>query len=582
MSETFQKALLEKIRLSLKKAYPNISEEELSQIEVTVSSQEKFGHYQCNSAMKLAKSLKIPPRAIGESVAKFLSEDNVTFKKVDVEGPGFINITLNDQLIAKKVDQMILKEDLDIEKVGTFKKIVIDFSSPNIAKEMHVGHLRSTIIGDSLARIFEFQGYDVLRLNHLGDWGTAFGMLIAYLKEKRRDLLEKKESATLTDLVIAYKESKKLFDEDPDFKKRSQQEVVKLQSGDKEALSLWKIICEISQKAYQEIYDLLDIKLIERGESFYNPMLLDLIKELEDKGEITVSDGAKCLFIEGFKNREGEPLPLMLQKSDGGFGYDTTDMAAIKHRIFEEKGDRLIYVTDLGQATHFEMIFEAAKKVGFLNPQKTRVDHVGFGLVLGSDNKKFKTRSGETEKLIDLLNTAIIEAEKILLEKTPHLTVEERHHAAKILGLGAVKYSDLSTHRTSDYQFAYDKMLRFEGNTAAFILYSYVRVFGIKRKLNLQEIPKEGHITLTHPSEIALALHLSRFSETIELVAETLLPNRLTDYLYTLAEKFNAFFRDCQVIGSEQEISRIRLAEATARVLKKGLNLLGIETLERM
>jgi arginyl-tRNA synthetase len=305
---------------------------------------------------------------------------------------------------------------------------------------------------------------------------------------------------------------------------------------------------------------------------------------LEAKGLVTLSDGAKCVFLEGFQNREGESLPLMIQKSDGGYNYDTTDMAAIRQRIEDEKANRLIYVTDQGQSTHFHMVFIAAEKAGYLDPSKVRTDHVGFGLVLGADGKKFRTRSGETEKLVDLLNAAIEEAKKILLARDPKISEEELNHAAKVLGLGAIKYADLSSHRMSDYQFSYEKMLRFEGNTAAFILYSYVRVGGIKRKVNANIdalIGKEA-ITLQHPSEVALALHLSQFQETLDQVTDSLLPNRLTEYLFGLAEKFNAFFRDCRVEGVAEQNSRLQLAELTARVLKKGLNLLGIETLERM
>ncbi len=553
------------------------------EVELTQSTQEKFGHYQCNSAMKLAKELKQNPRVVAASIVEKLGPQEA-IEKLEIEGPGFINITLSKEYLSKRLTEMVREDHFGIHRSGKPLKIAIDFSSPNTAKEMHVGHLRSTIIGECLARVFEFLGDDVLRINHIGDWGTAFGMLIAYMRQEKPKVLSGEEAANLTDLMNWYKASKLRFDQDADFKKTSQLEVVALQGGDPSSLAAWKIICDISIKAYRAIYDLLGVTLIDRGESFYNPLLQDLVKDLENKGLVTVSEGAKCIFLEGFQNREGESLPLMIQKSDGGYNYDTTDMAAIRHRIFDEKADRLIYVTDQGQSTHFQMIFKAAEKAGYLDPKKVRCDHVGFGLVLGPDGKKFRTRSGETERLIDLLTRAIDEAEKILEKRSPELSKEELAHASKILGLGAIKYADLSSHRMSDYQFSYEKMLRFEGNTAAFILYSYVRVQGIKRKVNktVEDALKAGSISIAHPSEIALGVHLCQFAETIDQVADSLLPNRLTEYLFTLAEKFNAFFRDCRVEGSQEETSRLLLAELTARVLKQGLNLLGIETLERM
>lgn len=568
---TILSQLKKKFDAALQAAFPEL---ELA-VDLTESTQSKFGHYQCNSAMKAAKLLKKNPREVAFAIVEKVDPEGM-IEKMEIEGPGFINITLSASYLEARVERM-LTQNLGIEKEEKRSKVIIDFSSPNTAKEMHVGHLRSTIIGDCLARIFEFLGNEVIRLNHVGDWGTAFGMLIAYIKLHH----PKADNASLTDLVTWYKLSKAEFDANPDFKKTAQAAVVALQGGDPESLAAWKTICTISSKAYQEIYDLLDIQLIERGESFYNPILADTVADLEKKGLITLSNGAKCIFLEGFKNREGEGLPLMVQKSDGGYNYDTTDMAAIRHRIEDEKGNRLIYVTDQGQATHFQMIFKAAELAGYLDPKKVRVDHVGFGMVLGSDGKKFRTRSGETEKLIDLITAAIDEAEKILKEKNPELEPEERARAAKILGLGAIKYSDLSSHRMSDYVFSYEKMLRFEGNTAAFILYSYVRIGGIKRKIGLVDLPS-GKISLNHPSEIALGLHLARFPEMLQQVVDELLPHRLTDYLFTLAEKFNAFFRDCRVEGSEQQDSRVLLCEVTARTLKQGLTLLGIATLERM
>ncbi len=574
-----------KFQQAAEQAFPELSTQNVDiPTEVTPSTQDKFGHYQCNTAMKLTKWVKQPPRKIAEQIVAALDLQDQMIAHIEIAGPGFINITLNPSFLSQEVDVLLRDSHLGIDLPKHPERIIIDFSSPNVAKEMHVGHLRSTIIGDCLARLFEFLGHDVVRHNHIGDWGTAFGMLIAYMKDEVPQVLTGKQKTDLTHLVSWYRASKKRFDEEPDFKRRSQLEVVALQQGQPQARQAWEMICDISRKSYQEIYHLLHIRLIERGESYYNPYLAEIVNDLEKKGLVQISDGAKCIFLEGFQNREGEPLPLMVQKSDGGYNYDTTDMATIYHRIHMERGERLIYVTDAGQATHFQMIFKAAEKAGYLDPQHVRVDHVPFGLVLGPDGKKFRTRSGESERLIDLLLAAINHADKILQERNPDMAQGEREQLAQALGLGAIKYADLSNHRMSDYTFSYDRMLRFEGNTAAFLMYAYVRVAGIKRKVNIDPLTllRNTHIRLEHPSEIDLGLHLLRFDETLDIVANDLLPNRLTDYLYNLAEKFNAFFRDCRVEGSPQQNERLLLCEATAKVLKQGLDILGVQTVDRM
>lgn len=565
-------------------AYPELrDQQEPLTIELAQSKQESHGHYQFNSAMRLAKALKSSPRQVAERIIQHLNKGNI-ISTVEVAGPGFINITLNTDFISKATQECFNDPHMGIDLPKKPQKVVIDFSSPNIAKELHVGHLRSTIIGDCLARIFEFFGDDVLRLNHIGDWGTQFGMLIAYLKEEAPQVLTGDQETDLSHLVHWYKESKKRFDEDSEFKKRAQMEVSKLQGGDPSSLKAWKIICEISRKAYQEIYRLLDVKINDRGESYYNEMLANIVSNLEEKGLVVVSDGAKCIFLEGFQNREGEPLPFMVQKSDGGYNYATTDLAAMRQRVEIEKADRIIIITDAGQCTHFQMLAKASEKAGYLDPKKTHFDHVPFGVVLGPDGKKFKTRSGETERLIDLITTAVDKAREILEERSPNMEASERDQLAKALGIGAIKYADLSCHRTGDYTFSYDRMLRFEGNTAAFLMYAYVRVAGIKRRVgaDLEDVKKRATIKLEHPSEIDLGLHLVRFGEALQLVTVDLLPNRLTDYLYALAEKFNAFFRDCRVEGTTEQDSRLLLCEAVARTMKQGLHLLGVETVDRM
>ncbi len=553
--------------------------------EVTVSTQPQFGHYQCNNALKLAKELKKSPREVAEKMVadwKKLPEFHSMIAKLEIAGPGFINIFLTTQFLSQEITKVLHDPRLGVPLPLHIQRIIVEFSSPNIAKELHVGHLRSTIIGDCLARLFEFLGHDVLRLNHIGDWGTQFGMLIAYMRKEEPEVLEGRKSTDLPSLMGWYRASKERFDQDPAFKKEAQLQVVKLQGGDEVALAAWQMICDISRAAFKEIYALLDVNIVERGESFYNPYLPGVVADLEKKNMITVSDGAKCIYLEGYKGRDDTPLPIIIQKSDGGYNYDTTDMAAIRHRIEMEQADRVIVVTDAGQALHFEMIFKAAEKAGYLDRTKVRVDHVPFGVVLGPDGKKFKTRSGNTEKLIDLLLEGISHAEKILAERLPDLSPKEIHNMATVLGIDAIKYCDLSSHRIKDYSFSYDRMLRFEGNTAAFLLYAYVRMRSIQRKVGKDLSTIKEPIILEHPTEIDLALHLRQFGEALDVMADDLLPNRLADYLYNLAEKFHAFFRDCRVEGTPQENSRLLLCEAAARILHQGLQILGLKTLERM
>ncbi|MBY0530275.1 MAG: arginine--tRNA ligase [Rhabdochlamydiaceae bacterium] len=556
--------------------------------EVTQSTQTQFGHYQCNNALKLAKELKKSPRDVAAlliaNVDPKTSLGEPMIAKMEIAGPGFINITLDLQFLSLQTQAILSDERLGVPLPEKKQRVVVEFSSPNVAKELHVGHLRSTIIGDAIARLFEFLGHDVLRLNHIGDWGTQFGMLIAFMRETVPDVLTGVQNTDLSQLMQWYRESKKRFDADPEFKKRSQLQVVALQGGDPAALHAWQIICDISQKAFQEIYALLDVKIQVRGESFYNPELPKVIADLEQKGLISISDGAKCLFLDGFTTREGTPLPMIVQKSDGGFNYDTTDVAAMRHRVDVEKADRIIILTDAGQSLHFAMLAKACEKAGYLDPKRTQFDHVPFGVVLGPDGTKFKTRSGDTEKLIDLLQGAIAKAKEILTERLPEYSADEIEKMAAVLGIDALKYADLSCHRLKDYVFSYERMLKFEGNTAAFLLYAFVRIQGIKRKVgkNIAELISHTKITLNHLTEVELALHLRQFGETLDMMSRDLLPNRLCEYLYVLAEKFHAFFRDCRVEGSPEEDSRLVLCEATARILEKGLHLLGLKTLERM
>lgn len=568
------KTILVEIQEAFQRAAKKAFQEDLV-VEVTVASQEEFGHYQCNSPLAWSRERKKAPREVAKELVAAL---DATFFTVAIAGPGFVNITLTPSFLAERVREVAQDPYLGATPPLKREKILVEFSSPNVAKELHVGHLRSTILGDCFARLFEFLGQEVVRLNHIGDWGTQFGMLIAYMKEEAPLVLEGKAPTDLEGLMRWYRAAKVRFDADELFKKRAHLEVVRLQAGEKDSLHAWKLLCDISREGFQEIYDLLEVEIEERGESFYNPDLPKVVEELEQKGFITISDGAKCLYVEGFLNREGEPMPLMVQKSDGGYNYDTTDLAAIRHRIFEEKADRIIYVTDAGQSLHFQLVFAAAKKVGWLDPEKVRVDHASFGLVLGGDGKKFKTRSGNTEKLLDLLTEGIERARKVVEEKSPDMGEEEAAHLARVLGIGAIKYADLASARNKDYTFSYERMLRFEGNTAVFLLYAFVRMQGILRKTRATA----GKISIEHPSEISLAVHLCRFGECLGFVVQDLLPHRLAEYLYQLAEKFHAFFRDCHVAGTAQEASRRFLCEVSSRVLAQGLSLLGVRTVDRM
>ncbi|GGA05551.1 arginine--tRNA ligase [Okeania sp. KiyG1] len=555
---------------------------------VVPASNPKFGDYQCNVAMSLAKKLKNKPRAIATQIIEKLDITDIC-KPPEIAGPGFINITLKPEYIEVHLQQIIKDERLNISPTKNPQRVVIDFSSPNIAKEMHVGHLRSTIIGDSLARVLEFQGHDVLRLNHVGDWGTQFGMLITYLREAFPEALKTADVLDIGDLVAFYRQAKKRFDEDEDFKEKSREEVVNLQAGAEDSRYAWQLLCNQSRREFQVIYDLLDIELNERGESFYNSMLSGVVEELNKLSLLEENNGAQCVFLEGFTNKEGERLPLIVQKSDGGYNYATTDLAALCHRIEKEGAKRLIYVTDAGQANHFSQVWQVAKRAGWI-PENLEVVHVSFGLVLGEDGKKLKTRSGETVRLKDLLDEAINRArndlEKRLEEENRSESDEFIQKASEVVGLSAVKYADLSQNRNSNYVFSFDKMLALNGNTAPYLLYAYVRVKGIARKgeIDFEKLREDGKIILKDEQELVLGKHLLLLNEVLNMVAVELLPNRLCEYLYELSGKFNQFFENCPVLTSEEPLrtSRLLLCDLTARTLKLGLSLLGISVLERM
>jgi arginyl-tRNA synthetase len=572
---------------------------------LVAASNPKFGDYQANVALSLSKKLGKPPRIIAEEIVSKLDVSDIC-EPPEIAGPGFINLKLQTSYLEAQLNAIQVDDRLGIPTATTPQKQIVDFSSPNIAKEMHAGHLRSTIIGDSIARILEFCGHDVLRLNHVGDWGTQFGMLITHLFDRYPDLqgatfIETSLGNSLEgdinigDLVEFYREAKKKFDNNEEFQKRSREAVVRLQSRDSSDFlttwtkAAWFAICKASRKEFQIIYDLLNIKLIERGESFYNPLLPKVVKDLETTGLLEASQGAKCVFLDGFTNREGNPLPLIVQKTDGGYNYATTDLAALRYRIQEDKAKRIVYVTDEGQSNHFAQFFQVARKANWI-PEDVELVHVPFGLVLGEDGKKFKTRSGDTVRLRDLLDEAINRAradiENRLQEDERTETEEFIQNVAEVVGISAVKYADLSQNRTSSYVFSYDKMLSLKGNTAPYLLYAYVRIQGISRQGNIDftNLGINRQILLKEDAELTLAKHLLQLDEVIKEVEEDLLPNRLCDYLYQLSDKFNKFYENCPVLKSEEpaRTSRLMLCDLTAKTLKLGLSLLGIKVLERM
>jgi arginyl-tRNA synthetase len=553
-----------------------------------LSSNPKFGDYQANMAMGLSKKLGQQPRAIAQSIVDNLDVSEIC-EVPQIAGPGFINFTVKPSYLTSQLQAMQLDSRLGIPVAEKSQRVVVDFSSPNIAKEMHVGHLRSTILGDCIARVLEFRGHDVLRLNHVGDWGTQFGMLILYLREAYPQALITADALDLGDLVALYKKAKQRFDQDPEFQEAARKEVVKLQAKDPDTIKAWNLLCDQSRREFQVIYDRLNIQIAERGESFYNPYLAAVVDDLRTSGLLVESNGAQCVFLDGYVNREGDPLPLIIQKTDGGYNYATTDLAAVRYRIEIDRADRIIYITDSGQSDHFAQFFQVAKLANWV-PAHVEITHVPFGLVLGEDGKKIKTRSGETIKLKMLLDEGIDTFRKDLESR---LVADERQetpefiaNSAEVVGLSAVKYADLSQNRLSNYVFSYDKMLALQGNTAPYMMYAYVRVQGISRKggIDFENLGDNAPILLNEELELALAKQLLQLGSIVTEVERDLLPNRLCQYLFELSQKYNQFYDKHSVLQAEEPIrtSRLILSDLTAKTLKLGLDLLGIPVLERM
>ena len=578
------------LRAAMQRAFPDA--EATLDPQLAAASKPEFGDFQANGALPLAKPLKQPPRQIATAIVDQLSGDeafNALCLAPQIAGPGFINLTIRPERLAEELAARLGTDRLGVPAVDDAAPVVVDFSSPNIAKEMHVGHLRSTIIGDSLARVLEFRGHSVLRLNHVGDWGTQFGMLITHLKQVAPETLDTADAVDLGDLVAFYREAKKRFDDDDAFQATSRDEVVKLQGGDPVSLKAWGLLCDQSRREFQKIYDRLDIRLNERGESFYNPQLAAVVDDLRSSGLLVTDEGAGCVFLEGVVGKEGKPLPLIVQKSDGGFNYATTDLAAIRYRL-GSAGDgagRVIYVTDAGQAAHFAGVFQVAKRAGWV-PVAASLEHVPFGLVQGDDGKKLKTRAGDTVRLKDLLDEAVERAQADLRRR---LEEEERQESdsfidqvATTVGLAAVKYADLSTNRITNYQFSFERMLALTGNTAPYLLYAVVRISGIARKGGALDGELPERLVFEEPQEWALIRQLLQLDAVISEVESDLLPNRLCTYLFELSQSFNRFYDQVPVLKADEPMrsSRLALCRLAADTLKLGLSLLGIPSLERM
>ncbi|XP_003706581.1 arginine--tRNA ligase-like protein [Megachile rotundata] len=569
-------------------AYPDVCD---PPVIITSSNNPKFGDYQCNSAMPLSKQLnsngnKTNPRNVANNILSKVQESPL-ISKLEVAGAGFINIYLKKEFAQTTLSNLV-KSGKAFPPHVKKQRVLVDFSSPNIAKEMHVGHLRSTIIGDSIATLLEFLGHDVLRINHVGDWGTQFGMLIAHLQDRFPDYLI--VSPPITDLQSFYKESKIRFDTDEDFKKRAYSCVVKLQAFDPDMIKAWELICDVSRKEFQKVYNRLGIRLIERGESFYQKRMESIVKELELNGLLEDDEGRKVMW----GKHDGE-IPLTIIKSDGGFTYDTSDMAAIKQRLEEEKADWVIYVTDAGQATHFKILKSCAERAGIVKSCH-RIDHVGFGVVLGSDKKKFKTRSGDTVKLTDLLDEGLKRALEKLIEKGRDkvLTEEELKAAQESIAYGCIKYADLSHNRNHEYIFSFDKMLEDKGNTAVYLLYALTRIRSIARAANispekLREMAESTPISLEHDKEWKLAKVLLKFPDVLIKITKDLYVHQLCEFVYEISCAFTEFYDNCYCVEKNElgeitkiNVGRMLLTEATAIIMETCFSILGLKPVARM
>ncbi|MDG6363534.1 arginine--tRNA ligase [Glaesserella parasuis] len=548
---------------------------------VRQSGKVQFGDYQANGIMGAAKKLGLNPREFAQKVVDNVDLNGIA-EKLEIAGPGFINIFLAPTWLAQQTENAFSGDKLGIN-LNQAQTVVVDYSSPNVAKEMHVGHLRSTIIGDSVVRALEFLGNKVIRANHVGDWGTQFGMLIAYLEKMENEHASEME---LSDLEAFYRAAKEHYDSDEVFAEKARNYVVKLQSGDDYCRTMWKKLVNITMQQNQHNYNRLNVTLTENdvmGESLYNPMLPEIVADLKAQGLAVEDDGALVVFLDEFKNKDGNPMGVIVQKKDGGFLYTTTDIAAAKYRFETLKADRALVFSDTRQSQHMQQAWLITRKADYV-PDSFSLEHHNFGMMLGKDGKPFKTRTGGTVKLADLLDEAVERAEKLIAEKNPDLTASEKQAVVEAVAIGAVKYSDLSKNRTTDYVFDWDNMLSFEGNTAPYMQYAYTRVRSIFSRAGIDPNSLTGNIVLTDEKERNLAIKLLQFEEAVTVVAKDGTPHVLCQYLYELAGIFSSFYEACPILNAEESIkqSRLKLAHLTAKTLKQGLDLLGIKTVEKM
>jgi arginyl-tRNA synthetase len=544
-----------------------------------------FGDYQANCAMGAAKAMGTNPRELAGKIVEALELEGIA-DKLDIAGPGFINIHLNAQWLGEQIAKAQADTRLQVEQVTAPQNVVIDYSGPNLAKEMHVGHLRSTIIGDALARLLEFQGHKVIRQNHVGDWGTQFGMLIAELEEQ---LGAKGDDAmALKDLEVFYQQAKKHFDDDEAFANKARDYVVRLQSGDAQMLKLWEQFKTISLHHSTEIYQQLNVTLKDtdvRGESSYNNDLAPVVKDLQAQGLAVESDGAQVVFLQELADKEGNPSPMIIQKQGGGFLYATTDLAALRYRINTLHANRIMYFIDARQSLHMQQVFTLSRKAKFVG-ESVSLEHLAFGTMMGSDGKPFKTRSGGTVKLAELLTEAVERASALVTEKNPDLSADEIAEISRKVGIGSVKYADLCKTRTNDYIFSWESMLSFEGNTAPYLQYAFTRVQSIFRKAGVTPESLTSAILIGTEQEKNLAIKLLQFSEVLDQVAREAMPHLLCTYLYEIASLYMTFYEACPIlkdgIAPELRDSRLRLCHLVAKTIDQGLNLLGIEVMEKM
>ncbi|EJS85171.1 arginine--tRNA ligase [Pasteurella multocida subsp. multocida] len=550
---------------------------------VRQSAKVQFGDYQANGIMAAAKKLGRNPREFAQQVIEQLDLSEIA-EKIEIAGPGFINLFLDKNWLAEQISLAVNDDKLGIQATET-QTVVADYSSPNVAKEMHVGHLRSTIIGDAVVRTLEFLGNKVIRANHVGDWGTQFGMLIAYLEKVENESASEME---LSDLEAFYRAAKEHYDSDPVFAEKARNYVVKLQSGDEYCRIMWKKLVDITMQQNQHNYDRLNVTLTEKdvmGESLYNPMLSDIVADLKQQGLAVEDEGAFVVYLDEFKNKEGEPMGVIVQKKDGGFLYTTTDIAAAKYRYETLKADRALVFSDTRQSQHMQQAWLITRKAGYV-PDSFQLEHKNFGMMLGKDGKPFKTRTGGTVKLADLLDEAVERATQLIQEKSTALSAQEKAAVIEAVAIGSVKYADLSKNRTTDYVFDWDNMLSFEGNTAPYMQYAYTRIRSIfnRSELNEQDL-SESPVVLSNEKERLLAIKLLQFEEAIQIVAKEGIPHVLCTYLYELAGVFSSFYEHCPILNNEDEQikrSRLKLALLTEKTLKQGLDLLGIKTVDKM